>query len=388
MSSETDDHLVHEAVGPPLHPRQAAACIAMGVSALLSLGVLPILLGSLADEHRLTAARIGVAAMIELLAMGVATGLMGLVRRPARLRPIGVVVSLALALADLAALRTSGDWLLISRGAAGAAEGILLWFTVSMIARTVTPERWAGVFFTAQVLAQLVLAVAFAVWIVPAGGANGGFMALAAVAALGVLPALVTPSGFAPLSSNADQSGLPPPRGLLALFATVMFLSANGAVSVYLQPLAHQAHLGAGVARTAVWTSLIAQVCGAMTATALAGRVRYFTIFVITSTIFLATWAGFGANLPAALFVLDNVVAGFGALLLSPFLVPFTIDADPSRRAAVQSGAAQLMGGALGPWLASFVVGDADVRGVLWLGAGLLLAGLSLIATLRFTARR
>jgi hypothetical protein len=71
-------------------------------------------------------------------------------------------------------------------------------------------------------------------------------------------------------------------------------------------------------------------------------------------------------------------------LFLAPFLVPMTIDADPTRRAAMQSGAAQLLGGAVGPLLASLVVGERDVHGVLALGAGLLVAGLSVVAWLRF----
>nr|MBA3812699.1 MFS transporter [Caulobacteraceae bacterium] len=54
----------------------------------------------------------------------------------------------------------------------------------------------------------------------------------------------------------------------------------------------------------------------------------------------------------------------------------------------LQSGAAQLLGGATGPWLASLVVGDRDVHAVLWLGAALLLGGLAIVAWLRFTAAR
>ena len=53
----------------------------------------------------------------------------------------------------------------------------------------------------------------------------------------------------------------------------------------------------------------------------------------------------------------------------------------------MQSGAAQLLSGALGPLLASFVVGDRDVHGALWLGVGLLLAGLALSGALHFTAK-
>jgi len=64
-----------------------------------------------------------------------------------------------------------------------------------------------------------------------------------------------------------------------------------------------------------------------------------------------------------------------------------TIEADPSRRAAVQSGAAQLLGGAFGPLVASMAVDDTHARGVLYLGAVLVLSGMAIITWLRFTAR-
>jgi hypothetical protein len=54
----------------------------------------------------------------------------------------------------------------------------------------------------------------------------------------------------------------------------------------------------------------------------------------------------------------------------------------------VQSGAAQLIGGAMGPLLASRVIGEHDVHGALWLGAALTLAGLAVVAWLHFTHGR
>src|SRR5260221_7810693 len=94
-----------------------------------------------------------------------------------------------------------------------------------------------------------------------------------------------------------------------------------------------------------------------------------------------------GRSVPPLVFIGANILAGFVGLLLGPFLVPMTIEADPSRRAAVQSGGAQVLGGALGPWLASFVVGDRDVHGVLWLGAATLLTGLAIVSWLHLTSR-
>jgi len=380
------DHLVHEAVGPPLTGLQAAATIGVGVNSLLFAGVLPVLLGALADEHRVSAAGIGLTAMTEALAMGLSTAAMGLVRRPRRLRLIGALASLALAAINIAAMPANGTMLIALRGVTGVFEGVLLWITVSMIARTVTPERWAGVFFTAQTLAQLLVAIGLAVVLVPLYGANGVFGALAGLAVLGVVPALLSPTGFAPLPARPDAGEAPTARGSAALAATLVFVSAGAAVGVYVQPLAHQAGLGSGVARTAVWVALAAQVAGGALATSLAGRMRYFTVFIITSTVNLAVWTLFSQSLSAWLFILANAASGLVALFLGPFLVPMTIDADPSRRAAMQSGAAQLLGGALGPLLASLVVGDNDVRGVLWLAAGLLAAGFAGVAWLRFTA--
>jgi MFS family permease len=378
--------VVHEASGESFSEVEAGALIAVGVNSLLVLGVLPILLGALADAHRLSNAQIGLSAMVELLTMGVSTGAMGLIRRPRGLRLIGVAASLALAGADLLCTPLAGGALIAARSLAGAAEGVLLWITIGMIARTATPERWAGVFFTAQTAAQLVLAILLAVWALPRFGANGGFVALALVALAGLVPAVLTPKRFAPMAVQPGEGGAPPLRGWIALLASLIFVAGGGAIGVYLEPLAHEAGLSAGVAGAALWTSLIGQVCGGALATALAGRVRYFTVFLIGSVLSLGVWTLLGLRIPAWLFVADNVVSGVVAMTLAPFIAPLTIEADPSRRAALQSGAAQLLGGALGPLLSALVVSDHEVRGVLWLGSGLLSAGLAMIAWLHLTS--
>jgi hypothetical protein len=384
FDGKSNGHLVHDAVGGPLKPLAAAATIAVGVNSLLVLGVVPVLLGDLVDHGRLSEAGSGQTATLELLAMGVSTAAAGLVKRPRRLRLIAFAASAALAILDLLSAGASHGGLMVLRALAGGVEGVLLWITVAMIARTVTPERWAGIFFTAQVTAQLALAIAFAVWIMPRFGSFGGFVALALVGVAGTAPSLALPSAFAPLPRAEGEGGAPPLRGWIALAATFVFVSGGSAVAVYLQPLAHQAGLGAGVARTALWVSLAAQVAGGAAAVTLAGRIRYFAVFIITSITDLAVWWVFGQQIPAWLFVTANAAGGFVGLFLGPFLVPMTIDSDPSRRAAMQSGAAQLLGAAGGPLLASLVVGDRDVHGVLWMAVFLLLAGLSVVAWLRF----
>jgi hypothetical protein len=51
-------------------------------------------------------------------------------------------------------------------------------------------------------------------------------------------------------------------------------------------------------------------------------------------------------------------------------------------------GGAQLLGGSLGPLMASLVVTDADARGALAFGAGCLVAGFALVAGLHLRPAR
>ena len=389
MSASPDEaHVVHEAVGPPIGGVEAAGALGVGVNSLLVLGVLPVLLGALAAEHRLTEQGIGLSAMIEVLTMGVATASAGMLLKPRRLKTIGLVGSIAMAGADLMSAGASGAAILALRGLAGAVEGLLLWITVAMIARTVTPERWAGVFFTAQTAAQLALSVALAIWILPRFGATGGFLAVTLCALVGAGAALIGPTRLADLNPGEEIAGPPPLRGWVALAGTVVFVAGGGAVGVYLQPLAAQIGHGAAVARAALSASLAAQVLGGAAATVAAGRVRWFHVFVAVTAIDLAAWRLFAVPGPAWLFVAANATAGFAAVFLAPFLVPMTIEADPSRRAAVQGGAAQLIGGALGPALAAVTVSEANAHGALWLGGGLVVLGLAVVAWLHLTHRR
>ena len=65
MSQKAHPALVHDAVGPDLPLGEVVAVIALGVIALLLAGVLPALLGALADEHRISASGIGLTATFE-----------------------------------------------------------------------------------------------------------------------------------------------------------------------------------------------------------------------------------------------------------------------------------------------------------------------------------
>ncbi len=386
-ASEADEHIVHEAVGPALHPLEVTGILAMGAVALLVTGVASVLFGSLVDEHRLGAEGIGLCATVEALTTGIAAGLMGFLPRAERLRPIAFAAGLATALLNIASMGASFDGMLVLRTLAGIPEGMLLWITVGMIARSRTPERWSGVFFVVFILAQLALAFAYR-FILPAFGADGGFAALAlcSLAACGF--AFVIPKRYAPLVRGAGETGIPPPRGWFALAATLFFTAAAPAAGIYMQPLAYEAGLTAEVARDAVWVSLIAQLAGGAAAVALAGRVTYFRAFLFAAAVLGGVWTTLAFQIPAWAFIAVNAAGGFAAIFIGPFLVPMIIEADPSRRAAMQGGGTQVVASALGPLLAAFVVSDAHVHGALALSGTLAAIGLAMIAFMHFTTRK
>lgn len=377
MSAAADE--IGEVSGPAFSPVEVGAALFLGVVGLLISGLLAVLLGALAEEHRLSASGIGQLAMIEALCTGLAAGAAGALLKPSRLRVIGAAAAAALTAANLMTVGASGAGLMLVRAAAGVSEGVLLWITIGLIARTTVPERWAGVLFTTMPLAQAAYIGLLSAWVLPRFGADGAYRALAVASALAIPVALIGPSrlGALPGAGRGDASdrGLPPPLGWAALAATLAFVAAMVAGSLYAVPLARQAGLDVSVARTAIGASLVCQVLGGAIATALAGRVHYLAVFAVSTAIFLAAWTVLGSGPPGWAFVSACAFAGLAGALSGPFLVPMTIAADPTRRTAMQSGGVQLLAGALGPLLASFAVAEHDSRGALVLAAGLLLAG-------------
>ena len=374
---------IPEVAGDPYTPGEMASAIALGVVALLIAGLLSLLLSALAEEHRLSASGIGVAAMLEALSTGLVTGLAGIVLKPRRLRLTAAVASALLIVADLATTRASGGSVLLVRTLAGIPEGVMLWIAIGLISRTRTPERWAAVLFTGMGITQLGMATGLSAFVLPRFGANGGYVTLACAAVLGVPLAAFLPRAFGTVpGSDASASGAPPPRGWVALFATLAMAAAISGVSVYVLPLARQAGLEIAAGRTAISVGLACQILGGALATVLAGRARYIAVFWFCGVALGVTWVAYATHAPAALFIGVTGLAGLCGGLAGPFFVPMTIEADPTRRAAMQSGAVQLLAGALGPLLAAMVVGDRDTHGVLILAAVLLFGGLAVATAL------
>jgi hypothetical protein len=348
---------------------QLGVILMVGVCGVMIAGLQPLLLGTLAQEGRITAAQLGHAATAELLLMGAASAYAGARWKAERLRAIGVVSSLVLAALNIATLWASGETVTLVRALAGVPSGVLIWITIAMIARSPTPERWSGIYLTIQTLAQFVLAAAITAWVISRAGANGGFVALAVLCVISAVAALALPNRFAPLVADGNASNMPNARGFVALAATFLWMAFIVGVWVYAEPLSRQSGHAPAVAGVAVSLSLACQVIGGATATVLAGRLRWFPVLLFCALIYVACLLAYAALPSAFLYLVTSSVFGFLWMFSLPFFVPMVIAADPTRRAALLVGGAELTGGSLGPLFASFVVTDADVRGSLGFGA-------------------
>ena len=348
---------------------QLGVILVVGVCGVMIAGLQPLLLGTLAQEGRITAAQLGHAATAELLLMGAASAYAGGRWKAEGLRSIAVICALALAALNVATVWASGETVTLIRALAGVPSGIQIWITIAMIARSPTPERWAGIYLTIQTLAQFMLAAALAAWVISRSGANGGFVALAVLCVISAAAALALPNRFGPLVADNASSNMPSARGFVALAAPFLWMAFIVGVWVYAEPLSRQAGHAPTVAGVAVSVSLACQVLGGATATLLAGRLRWFPTLMFCALVNVGCLLAFAALPSESLHLLISGVFGFLWLFSLPFMVPMAIAADPTRRAAVLVGGAELAGGSLGPLFASFVVSDVDVRGSLGFGA-------------------
>jgi len=357
---------------------QFSAVMFVGVAGIMIAGLQPLLLGTLAHEGRLSPAQIGQAATAELLAMGLAAFVAGAALKPKRLKLIAVVMALVLAAIDIATPYVQGDTITLVRGLAGLPSGVLMWITIALIARTPTPERWSGVYLTVQTLAQFGMATILSATVVPIYGSDGGWFGLAAFCALTAVAALFIPDSYAPLPKTENNGSLPGVRGWLALISAFLYSAFTIGVWVYAEPLSRQAGHDPGITGAAVSISLACQVAGGAAATLLAGRINWLWTTIISAALNLGVLVGFYVLPGPEAFLVLSGAFGFLWLFVLPFLVPMVIEADPTRRAAVLIGGAQVMGGSFGPFFASMLVTDVDSRGAILFGGACLIGAIVL----------
>ena len=358
--------------------RETVAVMIVGVIGVLIPGLQPQLLGALAASGRIGTGAIGLLATAELLAMGIAAGGAGLVLKGERLRAIAVAGLAVAAVCDLLTPLGGTTAIFGLRIVAGLAEGVLIWLAIGFIMRSGNPERWSGLYLGIQTAAQFALASLIGAFVLGRAGAIGfDLLAFVTIAGGAALPFL--PRGYRPLERDAAAQGAIPARGWITLLGIACYLAAIVAVWVYIEPLGLRRALDARSVAVVAPLALGCQVLGALAAAWLAERVAAVPIVIVCGAATLALLAVLALTASSAIFIAAAAAFGFLWLFAMPFQIPLVIAADPSRRAAVMIGGAQLIGSSLGPLAAGLMVRGDDVAPVPVFGVASLIAGVVLL---------
>jgi hypothetical protein len=362
------------------------ATLAIGVIS----GFIPTLQGTLlpqlVTEGHLTLAALGQAAMAEAIGTLVAVALATALLEPTRLRPVTAASAAIGMLLDLATAHLHGVEILAARFAHGLCAGMLLWLWVGFLTRQANPGRWVAAFVTAQSATVMVLSYWFAVALLPAGGALAGYAVVAVLYGALVGAAWLVPPAFPPLVRDGG-SLVPGVKGWIGLLAVFCQIAAILSLWIYLKPLGQQGGLSDTEIGFAITLAMASQIPAGLCATPVVGRVSSSALLAAASALSIAAIAGLGLmGGNGFVFALGVVVFGFFWVFSVPFMMPYLIDVDPSRRAAVHMSTAMLVGVALGPALASLAVGRHGVTGALWV-AGVLYGLTGLVVLFNRPAR-
>lgn len=356
-------------IGPPLSRAQIAALLFIGTVGVTIAGVQPVLFGALLQAGKISIAQIGHAATAELVTLGIGVPLTGWLLEGRPVRPLAIAAAVLLALANLATVLVSGEGVTAVRALAGLAGGALLWLSVAMVVRSPNPTILSACSLLLQAFVQMLVAAGIG-WATP-GAVAGVPVVIAALGVVVIALMPLVPRSFVPLPREETASGLPPPRGWVVLATMLLLQAAIVGAWVYMEPLGKQAGLTPGQIAMAVPLSLGAQLVGGTLAIILASRVSWLVALTVASVALAGVLLWMAALPSPGLFLGLEVVFGLLWTFISPYLTPFAIDNDPTRRTAELGPAAVLIGSGLGPLAASAIASEQDGAQVLQLCAGL-----------------
>jgi hypothetical protein len=345
-----------------------AGAMLVGTAALMILGIQPILLGALTEEHRLSIAELGRLATVENLALAASSAVGVATMGGARLRTKAAAACAALALVNLGqCFATGGLLLFVLRGVAGALEGLMLGGAICILTATPNPDRINGLFLAVQTIPQMIAAYLLPVALIPRWGSDSGFallsaMALVALAGAAALRAPPPTQARAAAETNVQRARATLPT-IIALIAVVVQNAGIGGAWNYVEQVGSLHAFGADIIGVALSASLAAQVAGAFFVAWIGWRAPY--------RIVLAVGIGAQALIVLVLARLSSspvfvaAATGFGLLWLGlqPYQIRQLIGLDPSRRAVLLVLPLALTGLSLGPFAVSFAARPDGVGG-------------------------
>lgn len=379
------------ASGPTLDggaPLDAFAGVALLAASMTAFGMAPLFFGALAEEKRLALSQVGLAVPIQAIIMGVVNlGADALIKRN-RQRVLTAICAIVFALLQLLYLRQSGPGALVLCALASVPQGLILWVAMGAIARSPVPAQFMAYSEIALTLLKLLVSSLLAAILIPKWGINAGFVAAAAIMSIAFLAAFALRDDISIARIKDRQPSAPLMiEGWIALIAVLMVWSGTMALLSYLLPLANAAGLQRQAANGAFVAVLVGQILGGVIAASSSKRLPYPAALTIGVVIAMGTLFGFYLSGTAWQFWAAAAGFGFAFALAAPFIMPFLIAMDPTRRAAGKFMGAGLVGSALGPLLVSRFVGSAGAQSALYMAGAAFAVAAVIVTALRILAR-
>ena len=333
----------------------------MGCMALLMLGIQPLALGALQSAGRLTVSQMGLAATVEMLALGGVSAALAAWLRHHRLRSWLLIGCLAVAAANVLGLFAGGIAFIATRGAAGVGGGIILWVATGVVTRRIDAPRVNAIFQGAQAVAQGISAALIPIFLGPRLGANASLVVLGGMAAV-VMPLIAFIPSELPLR-HTDSMDRPAfhASSYLGLGASFLIMAGIVGVWVFVEPIAATAGIAVTTVSAAIAASLGTQVIGALLIASTITLVAPSIGVIAMALLYMIVIGVLAWGHSSTAFVV--VILLFGALwtVTMSLLLPFMIKLDPTRRAAMLLPGAILLGSSAGPAIAGTVATDTNI---------------------------
>lgn len=345
----------------------------------------PLLLGALYDAGRISVTQIGHSATAELGGMAVATTVAALIIPTNALRRWAAGALLMMLAANCLTPLLSGGAVIACRMLNGLGTGLLVWVLIGLVGRVAAPGRLYGIYLTAQAIGSLIFSVALSSAILPYLGLWGAYGLLALLDLLMLIAALPF---IAPRYAvrSAQQAGLPPLPGLMGLIGVGCMMGGIMALWVYALPLFRALGHGETAARVAISTAIAGQIAGGALSSLMAGRMRPLVACIA------------GAGICALCILIILILRSDAVLIVTmglfaicwmgvpSFHVPLLIGLDPSLRAVLLIGSAQMLGLSLAPLIAAAAIDDHGILATTWVAITFIL--LSVVSLTVATAVR
>jgi hypothetical protein len=354
--------------------QQIAAVLILTIGGGLIRALQPLLLGALVHEGHLTIAQLGWAATLEFLAIGITIGAAGTWLKLERLRTISTITIISFVLFNIGTVFASPYMFLLLRALNGVSSGIILWMLFGMVARTRVPARVMGLYIGSQAGVALVLASFCSWYIIPTFGGSGGFLVLSVACAALIFCVPFVPSRFGPLVVEQSERRWPGIRGFTALIAVFAYATGIMSLWVYVDPLARQGGLGEGVIGYAISAGLAMQVLGGWVASFF-GRLTPVVAIAVGGCVNIVVLGFLLVGAPPLIFIAAVAIFGFLWAFILSFVTPFVMKSDPTGRAVMLIGTAELFGAATGPALVSLFVDAVGPQAAPLVSATLFAAG-------------